>query len=78
MCLELKNNMEHYHDYKIINSTDSGQVERCVECGHRLIVTKDKRGRIDNAAYLKSHARDFAQATGSTSKIFNRFYNKKK
>jgi len=70
--------MEHYHDYQVIVSTDSGQIEVCRECKHRLVVKKDSKGRVDNVAYLKSHARDFAQKTGSTAKLFERYYNNKK
>lgn len=68
----------HYHAYKVVSNNLDGQVEVCVECKHRLVVKKDSKGRIDNVSYLKSHARDFAQATGATSKIFNRFYKKVK
>lgn len=65
----------HYHNYKVINDTQEGKVEVCIECKHRLSTRKDvKTGRIDNKKYLKEHIRDTAQPFGKTGKLFRKFY----
>lgn len=64
----------HVHNYKIIKSTSSATVEVCTECKKKLVIKQDKKGRIDNTAYLKEHSRDTAQPTGATKQIFERFY----
>jgi hypothetical protein len=65
----------HQHNYKKVKENNEGFVEVCIECKHRNSVRKDpKTGRIDNKKYLKEHARDTAQPTGRTSKIFSKYY----
>ena len=66
--------MSHIHLYKIVKETSQGVVEVCSECKKRLVTKQDKKGRIDNAVYLKEHVRDLAQPNGATGKIFERFY----
>lgn len=70
--------MIHYHNYELVGENAEAIVEVCKECKHKLISRKDEKGRTDNQAYLKEHARDFSQPTGATKKIFNRFYTIKK
>lgn len=72
------NDMQHYHDYQKVSESIDGIVEICRECRKRLITKKGKDERIDNVKYLKEHARDFAQPTGRTSRLFRRFYGKPK
>lgn len=62
----------------MVGENTEAVVEVCNECHHKLITRKDRKGRIDNKAYLKEHMRDTAQPTGPTSKVFKRFYNKPK
>lgn len=66
--------MTHIHNYEPIQQTDTATVEICKECKKKLVTKHDKRGRIDNQAYLKEHQRDVCQKTGSTAKLFKRFY----
>ena len=67
--------MNHQHNYKTINDSVDGKLEICIECKHKNSFKKDpKTGRIDNKKYLKEHARDTAQPTGRTSKIFGKYY----
>jgi hypothetical protein len=68
--------LEHYHKYQTVSENNDGLVEVCRECKKRLVTKKDPNGRIDNPSYLKEHIRDTAQPTGSTAKIFQRFYGK--
>ncbi|HEC66764.1 MAG TPA: hypothetical protein ENI23_15930 [bacterium] len=67
----------HYHDYEIVEDTDTAQVEICTECHDKLVVKKGSDGRVDNKKYLENHPRDFAQSEGRTSKLYKRFYGKK-
>ena len=64
----------HLHNYRIVGSNPQAIIEVCIECKKRLVTKADKNGRIDNATYLKEHARDTAQPTGATKKIFDRYY----
>lgn len=70
--------MTHIHNYEMVGENPDAVVEVCKECKKRLVTKKDSKGRIDNAAYLKEHVRDTAQPTGTTAKIFKRFYGKPK
>lgn len=53
--------MNHLHRYIVIRETNDGILEHCEACKKRLVTKKDRRGRIDNKAYLKEHERDFMQ-----------------
>lgn len=68
--------MTHHHAYETIVETTTGIIEVCKECKHRRVTKKDKKGRIDNEEYRKAHIRDFAQPTGPTKQIFDRYYKK--
>ena len=68
--------MSHIHNYEIVRHNANAVVEVCVECKKKLTTKSDKKGRIDNKAYLKEHQRDTAQPTGTTANIFKRFYGK--
>lgn len=68
--------MNHLHDYETVGENDDAVIEVCKECKKRLVTKKDKKGRIDNIAYLREHQRDTAQPTGPTAKIFQRFHGK--
>jgi hypothetical protein len=69
--------MTHAHNYIIISSGSRATVEVCSECKKRLVTKMDKKGRIDNKAYLEEHVRDTAQPTGATAKVFNKYYETK-
>jgi hypothetical protein len=64
----------HVHNYQVIRNTKDSVVEVCSECKKKLVTKIGLKGRIDNITYLKEHVRDTAQKTGSTAKIFKRFY----
>lgn len=68
--------MTHYHRFKIVSETNSGVVEVCTQCKEKLITKKDKKGRVDNMAYLRSHIADTAQPKGPTAKVFAQVYGK--
>jgi len=68
----------HHHDYAVVSTNNNGQVEVCKECKHRLVIKKDKNGRIDNSEYVKTHVRDTAQPSGATARIFNKYYGASK
>jgi hypothetical protein len=66
-----------YHNFTVINVDKDAQLEVCKDCGYKKkynIIS----GRVNNQEYLKDHARDFAQPTGPTAKIFEHFYGKPK
>lgn len=66
-----------YHNFTTIHSDSSVQVEVCKQCGYKKKYNK-VQGRVNNTEYLRDHVRDFAQPTGSTAEIFERFYGKPK
>lgn len=67
--------MKHLHDYEVVRESINGIRERCKECGKTLITKKDEEtGRIDNKKYSKEHARDIAQPTGRTARIYRKYY----
>ena len=68
--------MKHVHDYEVLSESIDGIRERCKECGKILITTKGRNDRINNVKYLKEHARDFAQPTGRTSRLYKKIYGK--
>lgn len=66
----------HHHNYQVVKSDAHAIVEVCSECKKKLMTKLDKKGRIDNRAYLAEHARDTAQPTGTTKKVFEKYYGK--
>lgn len=69
---------QYGHTTKILGDYADALVEVCLDCGKDLIYNKAKDGAIDNARYYKDHLRDFAQPTGKTAGIYNKFYGKPK
>jgi len=65
------------HNFTVIHSDQHTQVEVCKDCGFKKQYKKIDN-RINNQEYLKDHVRDFAQPTGPTAKIFERYYGKPK
>lgn len=72
--------MTHYCRFRAVSETNDGIVEVCNDqsCKRRLVTKKDRKGRIDNMAYLKAHISDTCQPTGATSKVFAQLYGKPK
>lgn len=66
--------MKHEHTYSVVKSTPDAIIEVCSECKKKLTTKLDRLGRIDNKAYLKEHTRDTAQPTGTTAKVFKKYY----
>lgn len=65
------------HDYELIGENDDATIEVCKLCKKKLIMKKDRKGRMNNALYLKEHRRDTLQPTGATAQLFKRFYGRK-
>ena len=63
-----------YCQFEVVLSNKEVQVERCVNCGKKVIYNKGKNGRVDNAKYLQDHIRDTVQPYGKTAKLFRQFY----
>lgn len=68
--------MNHIHDYQVIRNDKTAVTEVCKECKNKLITRIGDKGRINNVEYLKEHQRDTAQPTGSTAKVFKKYYEK--
>ena len=66
------------HDFKAIKENNSYKVEKCSICGLRKRWNKGFKGRIDNPEYLKAHVRNFAQANGSTKRVYMKMYQPEK
>lgn len=62
------------HDPTISHETKSVKWEVCQVCNAKRRWNKSRMGRIDNAEYLKFHARSFAQPGGATNQLFIRLY----
>lgn len=64
-----------YHDFTVIQSTKNEHIERCVRCGDykKYNVVNNQ---INTSEYLKDHARDFAQPSGKTAELYERFYGR--
>lgn len=65
-----------YHDFTTTFEDSTVVAQVCKICGEKKGYKKIE-GKIDNVAYLKDHARDFAQPGGASDKVFQRFYGKK-
>lgn len=64
------------HEYEPFAEAASFLAEICVLCGDKQVWDKDDRGRVANKDYLRYHIREFAQATGPTSQVFEMLYGK--
>jgi len=62
------------HDLKIIHENPQVKWEVCQICNKKFRWNKGHTGRIQNADYLKAHARNFAQRFGSTKRIYFKLY----
>ena len=62
------------HDLKIIHEDVKVKVEVCLICNKKFRWNKSRKGRVDNAKYLKAHVRSFAQRTGATKRVYHRIY----
>ena len=63
------------HDLTILYENKSVKWEICQLCSKRFRWNKGYKGRVQNAEYLKAHARNFAQRWGMTKRLHNRIYN---
>lgn len=62
------------HDLMQVRDTPRYKHEVCRRCNKKFRWNKGKRGRIQNAAYLKAHVRNFAQPGGATKREFMKLY----
>ena len=62
-----------YCQFDVVLSNDEVQVERCRNCGKKIIYNKIN-GKVDSAKYLRDHIRDTVQPVGRTAKLFRQFY----
>lgn len=65
-----------FHNFTTIGEDSNSASQVCKKCGEKKVYKKIN-GQINNAQYLKDHAKDFAQPTGATAKVFKRFYGEK-
>ena len=66
------------HDLYTVGETSTIKVEACRLCPRKFRWPKGFKGRTDNVAYLKAHARNFAQKGGATHRLFMRMYEPEK
>lgn len=62
------------HDLEPVGETARLKVEHCRNCPATFRWQKGYKGRINNPAYLKAHARNYAQKGGATHRLFMRLY----
>lgn len=66
------------HDMHVLSDTRVAKWEVCQICGRKFRWTKGFKGRINNVAYLKAHARNYAQQSGPTKRLYMRLYQPEK
>ena len=66
------------HDLVVVNETPRVKWEVCRICNRKFRWLKGGRERISNAAYLKAHARNYAQPGGATNRLYQRLYHPEK
>jgi len=64
----------HLHDYELLNDNAEVSIEVCSRCHKKLVMRKDKHGRVDNDVYRVEHKRDLLQPSGETSKLYQKEY----
>ena len=65
------------HDFRILWENKNVKWEVCQICNVKMKWIKGFKGRIQNEAYLKAHARNFAQKIGATKRLYHRIYRPK-
>lgn len=66
------------HDFEQLVDRPTFKVERCKLCGTRKRWNKGYKGRVASEEYLIAHVRQYAQATGTTRRVFNKLYKPEK
>lgn len=62
-----------FHRLKVLESSDTQQVERCSECGDTLVFYSDDGHMVDDRSYFLAHIRDFAQPIPQDPDMFEVF-----
>src|SRR3990167_6822795 len=64
------------HDLKPVYENPRVKIEVCQICNKKFRWNKGYKGRVQNAEYLKAHARNFCQRRGPTKRLYNQIYKK--
>ena len=62
------------HDLKPLHEDARVKWEVCELCNRKFKWIKGFKGRVQNQEYLKAHARNFAQRSGPTKRLYNKIY----
>lgn len=63
-----------YCQFDVVLSNQEVQVERCRNCGKKVVYNKDTKGNVDNFKYKRDHLRDTLQPFGPTKEMFKKTY----
>lgn len=66
------------HDLKILWENPQKKGEVCEICNKKFRWNKGYKARVQNAAYLKAHVRNFCQKWGATKAVYHRIYKPEK
>jgi len=66
------------HDLQPVVDGARVKWEVCRICSRKFRWVKFNRGRVHNAAYLKAHARNYAQPGGATNRLYQKIYHPEK
>lgn len=63
------------HRLVLLHDGPAAKWEACQLCGRKFRWSKGFKGRVDNPAYLRAHARNYAQPGGATNRLYKRLYH---